>query len=162
MQPGHDEAREPSRYAARNDRSHANAFEDDAIGEARCLRCYFDLLEAIERNRDDYERAYGHVPEFRAGLHAGRVIAGELGELKQEIVYVGDTLNVGARLEEHAKREGRGLVVSDELLARLTLPSDMLAESLGVIEVRGRAEDISVSEVVRRQLSELSEPSARA
>ncbi len=69
---------------------------------------------------------------------------------------------MGARLEEHAKREGRGLVVSDELLARLTLPSDMLAESLGVIEVRGRAEDIGVSEVVRRQLPDLSEPSARA
>ncbi len=123
----------------------------DAVDAANCVRCYFLFADALETARSDFERAYGHVPAFRAGLHGGSVIAGELGDLKQEIVYVGDALNVGARLEEHAKRGEHGLVVSDELLARTTLPDAYEAKPLGAIDVRGRVEGIAVSEVVRRE-----------
>lgn len=123
---------------------------EDAVDDARCLRCFFDLEAAIERDRAAYERDFGRVPAFRGGLHAGRVIAGELGELKQEIVYVGDPLNVAARLEEHAKRTRNGLVVSDELLARMRLPEELDARPLGSIDVRGRGEGIAVSALSRK------------
>ena len=121
--------------------------ESDATTDARCIRCYFDIMAALEARTDTYERDFGTVPRFRAGLHGGPVIAGELGDLKQEIVYVGDTLNVAARLEEHAKRHGLGLVVSDELLARMKLPDDLHAEPLGRIDVRGKRDGIAVTQV---------------
>jgi class 3 adenylate cyclase len=35
-------------------------------------------------------------------LHGGTVTAGELGDLRQQIVFVGDILNTAARLEEYA------------------------------------------------------------
>ena len=121
--------------------------ESDATTDARCVRCYFDMTAVLEARADTYERDFGTVPRFRAGLHGGPVIAGELGDLKQEIVYVGDTLNVAARLEEYAKHHGFGLVVSDELLARMKLPDELHVEPLGRIDVRGKRDAIAVSQV---------------
>jgi adenylate cyclase len=123
--------------------------EEDALEDGNCVRCYFDILDAIDAAAPAYQRDFGTLPRVRAGVHGGRVIAGELGDIKQEIVYVGDALNVTARLEDYAKREKLGLVVSDELLARLELPPGLVAEPRGHIEVRGRRAGLAVSHVSR-------------
>jgi adenylate cyclase len=44
------------------------------------------------------------VPRFRVGLRGGIVTAGELGDLRRQIVFVADILNTAARLEEYAKQ----------------------------------------------------------
>jgi adenylate cyclase len=123
--------------------------DEDALEDGNCVRCYFDIRDAIDAAAPAYQRDFGTVPRVRAGVHGGRVIAGELGDVKQEIVYVGDVLNVTARLEEYAKREKLGLVVSDELLARLELPPGLVAEPRGHIVVRGRRAGLAVSHVSR-------------
>jgi adenylate cyclase len=78
------------------------------------------------------------VPRFRGGLHGGLVTAGELGDLRLQIVFVGDILNTAARLEEHAKRSGLDLVASGALLDRLTLPPGVRAERCGDLALRGK------------------------
>jgi adenylate cyclase len=78
------------------------------------------------------------VPQFRGGLHGGTVKAGELGDLRQQIVYVGDILNTAARLEEYAKRSQLDLVVSGALLERLTLPPGVEATRCGELALRGK------------------------
>jgi hypothetical protein len=40
------------------------------------------------------------APAVRGALHAGRVVIGEVGESKQEIVFHGDVMNATARLEQ--------------------------------------------------------------
>jgi len=86
------------------------------------VRCFFWSRDALAREAARYTRDVGEVPRFRAGLHGGTVTAGELGDLRRQIVFVGDILNTAARLEEYAKRTGLELVVSDALLKRLELP----------------------------------------
>ena len=105
---------------------------------ANCLRCVFDIHAAVARAAARYERDFGTVPRFRGGLHAGAVTAGELGDLKQQIVFVGDILNTAARLEEYAKRAGVDLVVSGTLLDRLPLPPGVTATPCGELEIRGK------------------------
>ena len=53
-----------------------------------------------------YRGRFGVVPEFRAALHCGEIVAGEIGDVRREIAYVGDTLNVAARLLDAAKTTG--------------------------------------------------------
>jgi adenylate cyclase len=38
----------------------------------------------------------------RAGLHCGPVVIGEMGSLKKEIVFLGDTVNTTARIQNSA------------------------------------------------------------
>ena len=120
------------------------------VRRANCVRCFFEMRAAVEREAARYARDFGEVPRFRGGLHGGRVTAGELGDLRQQIVFVGDILNVAARLEEYAKRSGLDLVVSGALVERLALPPGLEAKPCGELPIRGRETPVAaygVSEV---------------
>lgn len=123
--------------------------EDRGLRDAACVRCFFLAEDAIARAAPDYERDFGVVPRFRAGLHGGPVTAGELGDLKQQIVFVGDILNTAARLEEYAKREGLALVASADVLDRIALPAGVVAGARRTLELRGRAAPIVVASLAR-------------
>jgi adenylate cyclase len=110
----------------------------EGVRAANCVRCFFWSRDAVAREAARYTRDFDTVPRFRAGLHGGTVTAGELGDLRRQIVFVGDILNTAARLEEYAKREGLDLVVSDSLLRRLELPPGVLARRRGELELRGK------------------------
>jgi adenylate cyclase len=108
------------------------------VRAANCVRCFFGVRQAVERSARRYEKDFGAVPRFRGGLHGGTVTAGEIGDLRKQIVFVGDILNTAARLEEHAKREGLDLVASQALLDRVRLPPDVHASHCGDLALRGK------------------------
>jgi adenylate cyclase len=108
------------------------------VHAANCVRCFFAIRAAVERDRARYEETFGVVPRFRGGLHGGTVTAGELGDLKQQIVFVGDILNTAARLEEYAKQTGLDLVVSGAVLERIVLPPRVRAAPCGDLTIRGK------------------------
>ena len=116
-----------------------------ALSDGECLRCPFVVRDLIERHRKHYLERYGAVPAFRASVHYGEIVAGEIGDVRREIAYVGDTLNVAARLLDAAKELGRDVLVSDELLAEASLPDGITAEKLPTLSVRGRAQPLDVS-----------------
>ena len=111
---------------------------DEGVRAANCVRCFFGSRDALAREGARYTRDFGVVPRFRGGLHGGTVTAGELGDLRRQIVFVGDILNTAARLEEYAKRNGLDLVVSGSLLDRLELPPGVEARLCGELTLRGK------------------------
>lgn len=117
------------------------------VRDANCVRCFFAVAAAIARSAPRYERDFGVVPRFRGGLHGGRVTAGELGDLRQQIVFVGDILNTAARLEEHAKREGLELVASEAIVARVALPAALAARPCGALALRGKERRVAACSV---------------
>ena len=108
------------------------------VRAGNCVACFFEIRAAVARQAGRYEGEFGVVPRFRGGLHGGTVTAGELGDLRQQIVFVGDILNTAARLEEYAKRSRLDLVVSGALLERLALPPGVEATRCGELELRGK------------------------
>ena len=105
---------------------------------AHCVRCFFGIRAAVTRNAERYQREFGAVPRFRGGLHGCTVTGVELGDLRQQIVFVGDILNTAARLEEYAKRSRLDLVVSGALLERIVLPEGIVATRCGELALRGK------------------------
>jgi adenylate cyclase len=83
-------------------------------------------------------------------LHAGPVIAGEMGDVKRQIVFLGDTVNVAARLEQACRELDRDILISEALFSRLDLPEGVRAEPLGSIALRGRAEPTTVFALDRK------------
>ena len=81
-----------------------------------CLQCFFKLKAAFRGLADFYIEKYGHVPEFKAGFHVGKVTTGEIGSIKKEIVFSGDVLNTTARIQELCNKLHVDNLVSDELL----------------------------------------------
>jgi adenylate cyclase len=112
------------------------------VQDARCLRCLEAIEATLAARAGHYRRALGVAPEIRVVLHAGPIVAGECGDAKLSIVYLGDTLNTAARIEETAKTLGHDILISNDLLARLDVPPSMRVEPLGPIALRGRAQPI--------------------
>lgn len=123
---------------------------DAALDNGASLACPFIARDVIAARRERYLRRFGAVPEFRAALHCGEIVAGEIGDVRREIAYVGDTLNVAARLLDAAKSVKRDILVSNDLLRRARLPADLRAEELPVLAVRGRAAPLGIAALDRR------------
>ena len=111
---------------------------------ARPIRCLFACRDALEAARSDLLRRHGHLPEFRAGLHSGPLVAGEIGGFKREIALVGDAMNTAARLEQACRTTGHALLVSKPLLDRTLMPAGIVATSLGSHLLRGKAERLEL------------------
>jgi adenylate cyclase len=122
---------------------------DRGLADGACLSCPFVAQDFIASNSDRYRQRFGVVPEFRAALHRGEIVAGEIGDLRREIAYVGDTLNVAARLLDAAKTLGRNVMVSTDLLERAILPPGLVAEPLPMLAVRGRNAPLGVAALSR-------------
>ena len=115
------------------------------VNRANCVRCYYSMQEAIQRQADHYHEKYDLVPQFKAGLHCGTVTTGEIGVIKKDIVYSGDVLNTTARIEAVCNLYGVKLLISKYLLERLQLPpNEYPIKHMGIIELRGKKRKIEL------------------
>lgn len=123
--------------------------DDDAQADGEYLACPFLVQDMIAAKTERYRSRFGVVPEFRASLHRGQIVAGEIGDVRREIAYIGDTLNVAARLLDAAKQLGRDVLVSQDLLDRTALPKGLRTEALPTLTVRGRTAPLGVAALSR-------------
>ena len=91
-----------------------------------------------------YQADFGAVPRFRAALHAGPVVTGEIGDSKRDIVVLGDTMNTTARIEQVCRDVGKTFLASAEAMAGVRLPDTLTAVPLPPVRLRGKAEPVSL------------------
>ena len=91
------------------------------------MSCVFALLRQIKRRQVLPAIRFGTVPRFRAALHGGSVVAAEIGVDRHKIAYFGDTVNTTARLETLCRDLDEPILISAELLSRITALPPMCA-----------------------------------
>jgi adenylate cyclase len=114
----------------------------DAIQNANCIRCFLLIDELMLKRSEYYLNKYNIVPGYKAGMHGGLAITGELGYTKREIAYMGDVLNTTARIEESCKTFGKRFLISDEIMQQLELPTRITAEEVGMVKLRGKTNEM--------------------
>jgi len=117
------------------------------VRNGNCIACYFRIVQALEAKRDEYVERFGVIPDFKAGVHVGEATVGEIGVVKKDIVYSGDVLNTTSRIQQECNRYAVNLLVSADLVGRLSLEPAYAAVPLGEIQLRGKAEPLALSEV---------------
>jgi adenylate cyclase len=140
-------------------RSHLGAI-DDYVGDlaiiswplergaknALCVRCIFAIAQQTARDEKLWRSQFGTVPRFRAALHGGSVVAGEVGVDRHKIAYFGDTVNTTARLEALCRELERPYLISADLMSRIPrLPPGITATDLGSHDLRGRDRPLAVA-----------------
>ena len=122
------------------------------IEEARCVACLFDIDEELSRDAVGWQRRHGRVPQIRAALHGGPVVAAEIGVDRHKIAYFGDVLNTTARIEALSRTLNVSYLISGDLLAHLpALPDGVAARDLGSHRVRGRDQLLAVHALERKR-----------
>lgn len=122
-----------------------------AVTRANCINCFFLMDELINERRDYYLKKYGLVPGFKAGLHGGIAITGQVGYIKREIAYMGDVLNTTARIEEACKTFGKRFLVSEDLINQIQLPPDLIKSEVGNVKLRGKEKELRLFSVEKMQ-----------
>ena len=118
--------------------------------DLRCIFCFFDMRKEIQERHDKYERKFGLVPTFKAGLHAGKVVVGEIGIIKRDITYSGDVLNTAARIQGMCHQLKSEVLVSDDLLKRVSLPVQFVADAAGSFLLKGKEREMELYRISMR------------
>jgi adenylate cyclase len=110
---------------------------------------FFEAEDRVKENRALFEKKYGVVPKFKAGMHCGTVISGEMGDTKKEIAFLGDVINTAARIEGECNPHQRSLLISIDLLQKMGLRSEFKQERIGEISLRGKMEKMELYAIER-------------
>lgn len=119
-------------------------YKEGMAGE-NCIQCFYDIKACIESNSRKYLQRYGYVPSFKAGIHSGTVIAGEIGIMKRDLTYSGDVLNTASRIQGMCREFQAELIASSDLLRDINLSTKYTAETLGVMKLRGKEREVTLN-----------------
>ena len=114
----------------------------DGSQNQHVIKCFYDMKLQIKKYEQKYLRKYGLVPTFKAGIHGGRVIAGEVGVIKRDITYSGNVLNTASRILNKCAELQAELIASDDVLSALGLLKEYIPKPLGAIRLRGKEESV--------------------
>jgi adenylate cyclase len=117
---------------------------DEGIADSKCIECFFDMKSKIEKKKNKYIKHYGLVPAFKAGIHWGKVVVGEVGIIKRDITYSGDVMNTTSRIRNKCKEFGVDMIASADLLKKIDL-KNYIYRHLGSIKLRGKGEEMHLA-----------------
>ena len=104
------------------------------LHNANCLRTYFYIRQELRKHREKYFDMFGFVPDFYAAYHCGKVIRGEIGDVKSQLVFSGETMYITSKIEAECGRSGHDLLISSELMQRISLPVIYKMQHIGQLE----------------------------
>jgi adenylate cyclase len=104
------------------------------------VRAWAAARRRLAMGAERYQRDFGLAPDFRAALHAGEVVVGELGSRRKEIALIGDPMNTTARMIEACRALNRTTLASVALMERLEAPPDGIEiEAIAPLPLRGKS-----------------------
>ncbi len=110
----------------------------------------FAIGDALAAARGEFRRLFDAEPALRGALHAGSLVVGEMGDIKREIVMLGDTMNTAARIEDQCRATGNAYIASAQALAASgDLPPGVRTQALGAMALRGKADEVALFALTR-------------
>lgn len=108
------------------------------------LRAVLALRDRLNNSIAFYLREFGQTPDFRAGMHAGKVIISQVGEEKQFLALYGDPVNTAGRLERLNKELNTKLLVSSAVYSTMSKSCQILLVSRGMTSLKGKGDAIEI------------------
>ena len=103
------------------------------LKNANCLQTYNLIKFVMKSQSAKYYNKYGLVPEFITCFHSGKIVVGEIGEVKSQVVFSGETLSELQKLKKISSLYNRDLIISGYLVNKIKLPDNYHMEEMGYI-----------------------------
>jgi len=109
-----------------------------------CIKAYFKFQNLLESRSNFYKKKYRFVPFFKAGLNVGDVTIAEVGQIKREIAFHGDTLNTAARIEGKCNDYNKSLLFSQPFKELIEDKKELPINLVGEIMLRGKDQPLKI------------------
>lgn len=108
-----------------------------------CIRCPIEVRRVFNHRSSYYTARYGVVPDFKAGLHTGAVMVGEIGVVKRDIAFSGEVVGTAARIQSKCNQFEVNLLISEDLKDILSWENSNLETELkGELSMKGKAANL--------------------
>lgn len=111
------------------------------------INFYFECERRLNKKKEHFLSQYNVMPTFKAGIHYGWVTGVEVGNIKREVAYHGDTINVASRIQQKCKEYNCDLLISDSINERINWTGQYTVSRHPRVELTGRQKPITVFEV---------------
>jgi adenylate cyclase len=99
--------------------------------------------KVLNKNTEVFKRSYGILPEYKAGIHTGSIMVGQVGIAKKELVMSGDTINTASRIRSACNDLNQKFLISKDMNELLNM-ADWQSESQGVVDLKGKNQDLEL------------------
>jgi adenylate cyclase len=126
-----------------------NAPQDLDNHEAHALAAVIDCVEHLKQANIKWKQQ--GLPELhtRFGLHAGEVIVGNMGSsIRLNYTMLGDTVNLGSRLEGLNKYYGTCVLVSETVMGK---NPEYEFRKIDIVAVKGKTKPVTIYEPLGRK-----------
>ena len=123
---------------------------EQGLRNSNCVNIFFMFKDILQKKSEHYLKNFGVMPAFKAGLHFGKVVSAQIGDLKREIVYNGDVVNTTARIRDECNIYQRDCLVSGNLMELLIKQNGFLWERLGSVTLRGKEKEMELFSIIKR------------
>lgn len=128
----------------------------DGLNNGNAIRCFFDIKDTIQENKEKYFNKYGVAPDFKAAIHCGKVVKGEIGFFKSEIVYHGDVMNTTSRILGACNKMNNELLISEQLSKLIEIPIIYSSNKCGSTKLKGKKEPLELISIKEMDLDSMS------
>jgi adenylate cyclase len=112
---------------------------NQGLNKMNCIRCPIEIRKVFNHRSSYYTAQYGVVPDFKAGLHCGPVMVGEIGVVKRDIAFSGEVVGTAARIQNRCNHLEVNLLISHDLKELLPWQgSKLIPEHKGDLLIKGK------------------------
>ena len=104
------------------------------LNHGNWIKTYFNIKDEIGRFDEKYQSKYNLVPKFTTSFHCGKVIRGEIGDVKSQIVFHGEPLYTGAMVEKQCGLLEKEILATSDLINATSLPKLYSVEQVGQLK----------------------------
>ena len=109
-----------------------------------CVELFFNFQQRLQSKTKYYQEKYDKSPEFKAGLHGGKLIVSEVGTIKKELAFHGDVINTTARIQAECNTYNSSFLISEKLARNLILDKKIESTFIGKILLKGKHQEVGV------------------
>ncbi len=117
--------------------------------QSNFLEAFYAFKRALNERKNYYQQEYGVTPVFKAGANCGLVTVTEVGAIKRELSYHGDTLNTASRIQEKCNELEAELLISDQLKELAIHDTRYTFEDVGAMRLKGKDMQVQLYKVLR-------------
>lgn len=111
------------------------------------IKAFYGFSNLITKRDDYYHRTYNLIPKFKAGVHVGKVMVLQVGRIRRDISYNGDTINTTARIESMCNDYNKNLLISGDLYNMVHPKEDFHFTEVGNIRLKGKRRLVDIFHV---------------